>query len=570
VSAVASAPADAPAPPTRRRLDRDDILMRVGICLLIGWMLVTLILPLWWLLSKSFQNQNGEFVGLANYFTYFSTPALFASVWNSVFIALLTTAIVLPLAFTYAYALQRSCMRWKGLFQALALIPILAPSLLPAISLIYLFGNQGFLKDWLFGASIYGPIGIVVSQVFYCFPHALMILIAALSMADSRLYEAADALGASKTRMFFTVTLPGAKYGVISAGFVIFTLVITDFGIAKVIGGRFNVLATDIFKQVIGQQNFEMGAVVGFVLLIPAVVAFAADRIIQRRQVALLSARAVPLVPKPDAQRDWGLFAFCSVVGGLIFGLLAMSAWASLVTRWPYNLALTLNNYAFGDFDSNGWSAYWNSLELAAWTAVIGTVVIFIGAYLLEKTRAFTWGRTLAQFMAMLPMAVPGLVLGLAYIFFFNARGNPFGFIYATMAILVINSVTHFYTVSHLTATTALKQLDAEFEAVSASLKVSLFRTMTRVTVPVCLPAVLDISIYLFVNAMTTVSAVIFLYSTDTKLAAVSIINMDESGFTAAAAAMAITIVATSASVKIAHVLLTHRLDRTTQAWRRR
>jgi len=558
------------APPIRRRLDRDDILMRAGICLLIAWMLVTLILPLWWLLSKSFQNQDGEFVGLANYLTYFSTPALFASVWNSLFIALLTTAIVLPLAFTYAYALQRSCMRWKGLFQALALIPILAPSLLPAISLIYLFGNQGFLKDWLFGASIYGPIGIVISQVFYCFPHALMILIAALSMADSRLYEAADALGASKPRMFFTVTLPGAKYGVISAGFVVFTLVITDFGIAKVIGGRFNVLATDIFKQVIGQQNFAMGAVVGFVLLIPAVVAFAADRIIQRRQVALLSARAVPLVPKPEARRDWGLFVFCGVVGGLILGLLAMSFWASFVTRWPYNLALTFKNYAFGEFDSNGWSAYWNSLELAGWTALIGTVVIFLGAYLLEKTRAFAWGRTLAQFMAMLPMAVPGLVLGLAYIFFFNARGNPFGFVYGTMIILVINSVTHFYTVSHLTATTALKQLDAEFEAVSASLKVSLFRTMGRVTVPVCLPAVLDISIYLFVNAMTTVSAVIFLYSTDTKLAAVSIINMDESGFTAAAAAMAITIVATSASVKIAHVLLTHRLDRRTQAWRRR
>jgi len=165
---------------------------------------------------------------------------------------------------------------------------------------------------------------------------------------------------------------------------------------------------------------------------------------------------------------------------------------------------------------------------------------------------------------------VPGLVLGLAYIFFFNARGNPLGFIYATMIILVINSVTHFYTVSHLTATASLKQLDAEFEAVSASLKISLLRTMARVTIPVCLPSVLDISIYLFVNAMTTVSAVIFLYSTDTKLAAVTIINMDESGFTAAAAAMAMTIVATSAGVKIAHVLLTRRFERTTQAWRRR
>ncbi len=557
-------------PVTKRRLDRDDWLMRGGICLMIAWLGITLILPLWWLLSKSFQNQDGEFVGLANYIQYFSTPALFASVWNSLFIAFLSTAIVLPLAFVYAYALQRSCMRWKGLFQALALIPILAPSLLPAISLIYLFGNQGFLKDWMFGVEIYGPVGIVISQVFYCFPHALMILLAALSMADSRLYEAADALGASKIRVFFTVTLPGAKYGVISAGFVVFTLVMTDFGIAKVIGGRFNVLATDIFKQVIGQQNFEMGAVVGFVLLIPAVVAFMADRIIQGRQVALLSARAVPLIPKPASGRDNGLFIFCAVVGSLIFVLLAMAVWASFVSRWPYNLALTLKNYNFGDFDTNGWDAYFNSLEMAAWTAVIGTAIVFVGAYLLEKTRSFGLARGLAQFMAMLPMAVPGLVLGLAYIFFFNAKGNPFGFIYATMAILVVNSVTHFYTVSHLTATTALKQLDHEFEAVSASLKVSLFRTMTRVSVPVCLPAVLDISIYLFVNAMTTVSAVIFLYSTDTKLAAVTIINMDESGFTAAAAAMAVAIVATSASVKIAHLLITRRLERRTQAWRQR
>jgi iron(III) transport system permease protein len=545
-------------------------MMRAGVCLLIGWLLLTLILPLWWLLSKSFQNQNGEFVGLANYLRYFSTPALFASVWNSLYIAVLTTAIVLPLAFVYAYALQRSCMRFKGLFQALALIPILAPSLLPAISLIYLFGNQGLLKDWMFGVSVYGPFGIVVSQVFYCFPHALMILLAALSMADSRLYEAADALGASKTRVFLTVTLPGAKYGLISAGFVIFTLVITDFGIAKVIGGRFNVLATDIFKQVIGQQNFEMGAVVGFVLLIPAVVAFAADRIFQQRQVALLSARAVPLVPKPAARRDWALFAFCTAVGGMIAVVLAMAAWASLVTRWPYNLTLTLNNYAFGEFDSDGWAAYGHSVQLAVWTAVIGTVIVFVGAYLLEKTRAFAAGRVVAQFMAMLPMAVPGLVLGLAYIFFFNAKGNPFGFLYGTMGILVINSLTHFYTVSHLTATTALKQLDHEFEAVSASLKVSLLRTMSRVTLPVCLPAVLDISIYLFVNGMTTVSAVIFLYSTDTKLAAIAIVNMDEAGFTAPAAAMAMTIVATSATVKIAHVLLTRRLERSTQGWRRR
>jgi iron(III) transport system permease protein len=245
-----------------------------------------------------------------------------------------------------------------------------------------------------------------------------------------------------------------------------------------------------------------------------------------------------------------------------------MAVWASLVTRWPYNLNLTWTNYQFEEFDSEGWKAYFNSLRMAAWTAVVGTLVVFTGAYLMEKTRGFVWVRSATHLMAMLSMAVPGLVLGLAYIFFFNAPGHPLGFIYGTLTILVLNSVAHFYTVSHITATTALKQLDGEFESVSASLKVSVGRMFRRVTVPVCLPAVLDISIYFFVNAMTTVSAVIFLYGSSTKLASVSIIHMDEAGFTAAAAAMAVVIVATSAAVKLLHSLLTYQLRRKTQAWR--
>jgi iron(III) transport system permease protein len=558
------------AVPVRRTLSSDDIIMRVGIVVLAAWLAVTVALPLWALLSKSFQNSAGEFVGLANYIRYFSTPALFQSFWNSAGVAVVTTAIVLPLAFIYAYALTRSCMPGKGLFQALALVPILAPSLLPAISLIYLFGNQGLFKEWLFGNSIYGPLGIVIAQVFYCFPHALMILVTALFMADGRLYEAAEVLGASRRRVFFTVTLPSAKYGVISAGFVVFTLVLTDFGIAKVIGGRFNVLATDVYKQVIGQQNFAMGAVVGLVLLMPAVLAFFADRLVQRRQMAVLSARAVPLIPKPAPVRDWALFGYCALVAGLLAGILAVAVWASFIKFWPYNLSLTLNNYAFSNFDSTGWAPYWTSIRMALWTAGIGTAVVFAGAYLVEKSKGFAVGRGLVQFLAMLPLAVPGLVLGLGYIFFFNAPNNPLNFLYATLGILVINTVAHFYTVVHLTAVTALKQIDAEFEAVSASLRVPFYRTLMRVTVPICLPAILDIGVYLFVNAMTTVSAVIFLYSTDTKLASIAVVNMDEAGFTAAAAAMATMIVVTSAGVKLLQVGLNQAFARRTQAWRRR
>lgn len=547
----------------------DQTLAGGAIVVLLFGLLVLVGLPLWALLSKSLYS-DGVYVGLQNFVAYVTTPSLFRSVGNSLAVAALTTLIVVPIAFAYAYALTRSAMPAKGLFYSTALVPLFAPSLLPAIALIYFFGNQGFLKSWIFGGTIYGPVGIVMAEVFYTFPHALTILIAALRLADARLYEAADALGASRARIFFTVTLGGAKYGLISAVVVVFTLVITDFGIPKVIGGQFSVLATDVYKQVMGQQNFEMGAVVGVILLIPAVVAFFIDRIAQRRQVALLSARAVPYQPKPRLWRDRAALAVCIVVSAIFLAVLGMAIWASLVTYWPYNLSLTLNHYVFENADSSGWQPFFNSLKVAAYTALFGTMVIFFGAYLIEKIRPYRGLRILAQFVAMLPMAVPGLVLGLGYIFFFNAPWNPLNILYGTIAILVLNCTAHFYTVPHIAAATALKQLDPEFESVSASMKVPFWRTFSRVTVPISLPVILDIAVYLFVNAMTTVSAVIFLYSTDTKLASIASVSMDEAGFTASAAGMCILIVAASMAAKLLQVAVDRVVLQKFQAWRKR
>ena len=170
----------------------------------------------------------------------------------------------------------------------------------------------------------------------------------------------------------------------------------------------------------------------------------------------------------------------------------------------------------------------------------------------------------------MLPMAVPGMVLGLAYIFFFNNPANPLHTIYGSMAILVICTITHFYTVSHLTALTALKQMDREFEPVAASLKQPFHKLFFRVTLPVCLPAILDISIYLFVNAMTTVSAVVFLYSTHTQLASVAVLNMDDAGDVAPAAAMGMMIFYTNIAARLIHALVSRFLLSRTQIWRGR
>ena len=325
--------------PLRPMVSRDDLVRGGGLVVMGVFLVLVVLLPLYALLSKSFEDADENFIGLANYLEYFGTPALVSSAYHTITIGIVTMVIVVTLAFIYAYALTRSCMPFKRLFRGIAFIPILAPSLLPAISLVYLFGNQGMIKDLLFGQKIYGPIGIVIALAFWIFPHAVMILTTALATADARLYEAAIALRASKLRTFFTVTLPAAKYGVMSASFVAFTYAITDFGAPKVIGGWYNVLSVDIYKQVVGQWNFQMGAVVSVILLFPVLLTFIADRLVQRRQVAQITARSVPLEPKPNRRFDRIMLVYCLIIAFIIVGILAVSAYASFIKFWPYNLS---------------------------------------------------------------------------------------------------------------------------------------------------------------------------------------------------------------------------------------
>jgi iron(III) transport system permease protein len=448
-------------------------------------------------------------------------------------------------------------------------LPIFAPSLLPALSLIYLFGNQGMLRWMMDGGSIYGPWGIIGAQIFYCFPAAAILLSVALSTADGRLYEAAEALKASRFRIFLTVTLPGALYGLVSASVVVFTLVVTDFGIPKVIGGQFNVLATDVYKQVVGRQDLNMGAVVGLVLLLPAILAFLLDRWAHGKRTATLSGRAVAYRPKPRLRRDLPAFLFCLSVALALMVIVGVAVWGSFIRFWPYNLSLTLDNYDFARFDTAGWQAVWLSVKLSLITAFVGAALIFIIAYSLERGPQRSILAAPLRLLATIPLAVPGLVLGLAFIIFFNHPANPFGIIYGTLAILVLNSIIHFYTVGHLTAVTAIRQLDPEFEAVSASLHVPIWQTFGRVTLPICLPAIFEILVFLFVSAMTTVSAVIFLYGPDTKPASVAVVHMDEAGQASAAAAMACVIMAISLAAKLMQLVVGSLFARVTSAWRR-
>jgi iron(III) transport system permease protein len=566
--AVYTAP---PAPQVRQKSHWTDRIAHAALAVIACALVFFLAFPLLAILQQALVGKQGELVWFDNFIEYAQTPALLESLWNSIWVSVVVTLVAVPLAFGFAYALTRSCMPYKALFRGITLVPLLAPSLLAAISLIYWFGNQGVLKGWMQGLGIeqiYGAPGIVLAECFAVFPHALMILVTALSLSDARLYEAANAMGTTSARKFFTITLPGAKYGLISAALVTFTLVITDFGIPKVIGGNFNVLATDVFKLVIGQQDFAKGAVVAILLLAPAILTYAVDKYVSKRQTAMLTARAVPYRPAPSRAYDMLMTGYCCLIAFLVLAMLAMAVFASFASFWPYNLKPSLRHYTMGLVDAEVGVGFVNSLKMAAGTAFFGTALVFCGAYLLEKTKGMDGLRGFVRLLAMLPMAVPGLVLGLGYIFFFNAPENPLNGLYHTLTLLTLCTIVHFYTTGHLTAVTALKSLDGEFESVSASLKVPFFKTFWRVTLPICTPALVDIARYFFINAMTTISAVVFLYSPETKVASIAILNLDEAGEMGAAAAMAVLIGLASTIATLLFMALAWWINRRTQAWK--
>lgn len=559
----------------RRRLNKESFVRFSAIYAVIIFLLIFLVGPLFVLFVKAFQDENGAFVGLSQFAEYFSSRALVASIAHTLEISLWSTLISVTLAFCYAYALSRKRVPCKAFFRYVGMVPIFAPTMLLGIALIYLFGNQGLLTGFGLELPLYGKLGIILSESIYCFPVATTILMVAFSAADNRLYEAADAMGTSAGRKLLTITLPNVKYGLINAIFVAFTYSFTDYGAPAVVGGSYNVLATDVYKQVVGQQNFNMGAVVGIIMLLPALLSFAVDRLTNAKQSAAISAKAVPYQIKPHRKSDILATVFCSVIAGGMLLFFAVALFASLIKFWPYNLTFTLENYDLSTAGiGNGSQAFRNSLVVALVTATLGTLITFVGAYMIEKTpKTFPTSRRFAYLLSIFPLAVPGTVVGLSYILFFNAPSfnipftnlaiiNPLHGIYGTLVIIVFANLIHYYAVPFTTATTALKRLDKEFETVSESLAVPFYRTFFRVTVPLCVAAICEMWVYLFVNAMVTISAVVFLYSSATPIASTMIVSMQGAGKTAPAAAMCMILLFVNLIVRLLYEAVRHLLEK--------
>ena len=494
---------------------------------------VFVLYPLWAILKKSFIVADGTW-GMDNYVHYFTEPKFVTIINNSFAVSIATTLVTILLAYVFAYAMHRSAIPFKKVWMLIAMLPLFAPSLVQALGFLLVLGRNGVVNR-LFGTEIdiYGFWGIFLANTLYALPHAILMLSAALAVADARLYESARMLGGSSWRIFWTVTLPATRYGVMSAVFVVFTIVITDFGNPMVIGGDYGVLATEIYNQVSGQANFSLGAVIGMILLFPAAVAMIIERQVSRRQTAAITKGSVLLTVKPNRRFDAAMLACVVLICLAILAIIGIVVFASFVKLWPYNMALTLNNY---DVDvQGGYAPLWTSVWMSTLAALIGVVMVVIAAYVIQKlANPFT---RFLYFLSILPAAVPGMVLGLGYIFAFNDPANLVYLIYGTVLMLAINTVYHYHAQGFLIATTSLKQISSTFDEASAMLGGSFLHTMRKITLPIIWPALISLGVFFFMRAMVTLAAVIFLVTPGNNLAAVSVLLLDDAGETTQAAA---------------------------------
>lgn len=520
-----------------RWLDGDRLILWALATAIVVPLIVFVIVPLVAILRLSFVTPDG--LSLANYVREFGSPKFARIVANSFGVSITTTLITVVLAYAFAYALRRTAMPLKRTCGAIALLPLYAPSLVQALGILFLFGRNGVVnRTFDLDIDIYGFWGIVIADVLYSFPHAYLILSAALAVADARLYESARMLGAGSARIFRTITLPSTQYGLISAVFVVFTIVITDFGNPMVIGADYSVLATEIYNQVSGQGRMELGAVIGVVLLIPAAVAVIVEKLVTRQHRAVIGDRSHPLQLVPSPRRDRVALGYALVVCSAIAAIVAVVFVASFVTLWPYNMHLSLRHYRFEV--QNGIAPLWTSIYVSLMAAGIGVVAAVAGGCLTRWLRPLQ--ANMLYFLSVLPAAVPGMVLGLGYIFAFNHPGNPLEFLYGSLLILALCNVYHYHAQGYLIATTSIGQLSRVFDETSMCLGAGRLRTLRAVILPVVMPAIISIGVFFFVRSMVTLSAVIFLVTPATQLAAVSVLLLDDSGNQNQAAAFSVCI----------------------------
>ena len=483
--------------------------------LLLAYLLVTVVLPIGYLFGTVRPDSVNK---------VFSSLQFWPMLKNSLVTTSLATVISVVLSFLLAYALNRSNVRFKSLFVVLFTVPMLIPSISHGMGLVLLFGDNGLITNLLgLNIGLYGYRGIVMGSVLYSFPVSFLMFHDSLQYEDYTVYEAAGVLGLSKWHQFLTITLPSMQRTIISAVLAVFTMVFTDYGVPLMTGGTEMTLPVYMYREVIGMMDFSGGAVVGMVLLTPAVIAFLMD-LRNSSQKGAGSTVTTAYKVLPNKHRDVLVYVLFGVVLLLLCLPVVAFICLSFVKQYPIDMTFSLQTAK--KLLASGIGMYFvNSVAIALLTALLGTCLSYFAAYITARPgKGFS--NKLLHFVSMLPLAIPGVVLGLSFTMAFH--GIP---LYSTIFILVIVNIVHFFSSPYLLAYNSLSKFNPNLEDVAQSLGISRLRMLVSVYLPCTMSTVVEMYSFYFVNAMITISAVSFLVNFRTMPLSLLIPQLESQSF---------------------------------------
>lgn len=471
-----------------------------------------LIVPLLYMLWQSFKISN--VVTTQNYIEALRNMEIREAFTNSFKVSFVASVITTILAFWLAYAVHFTTMHrhTKKLVQIGITLPMLLPTITYGFVLIYTFGNQGILTK-LVGQplfTIYGYNGLVIGYVLYTLPVAFILMQNSMQYIDKRFLLVSILMHDQPMRRFYhTVYRP--MLGTIGGAFILtFVLSFTDFGIPASVGGNYRVIATELYQAMLGSiVHFERGAVISVLMLVPAVLGVVMLTILERFNFQYKQVGQSELVKHRLRDALFTIYSIlCVTAVCIIFSTMFI---VPFTKSYPYDFSFTLEHVQNVLAEKDLTKVYINSLIVAVLTAIFGVGITFMSALL--NTRTPLKGRKSLDVTSMMTNTVPGMVLGLSYLFFFNGSSLK-----GTFLIIIACNIVHFFTTPYLMAKNSLQKMDPTWEVTGELLKDSWLKTVIRIILPNIRPTIYQMFSYYFLNAMVTVSGVIFLVSTKTML----------------------------------------------------
>lgn len=493
-----------------RKNKESKIMFTLITIMFIGFLAVPTIM----LLMKSFEGDGG--VSLSNYKEILSSEVFLNSLKNSFIVSSCSAVITTLIAFLLAYTINFTNIseKLKKFITFVVTLPMLLPTITYGFAIIYSFGKQGLITNILGFQpfEIYGFYGLLIGYCIYTIPITFLLVNNTFKYIDKRYLIVSKVMGDSPLSTFYITTLRPLMGTLVGAFIQAFFLSFTDFGIPASVGGKFDVVATTLYNQMLGSvPNFNNGAVIAMVMLIPSVVGIFLLNYLEKYNFRYNKVSTIEL--KKNKVRDFILGGISTIFILSLLSIFMVIFIVPFVKNWPYDMSFTMDHIKNIIVSSNLDSIYINSLFVAIITAIFGSLISYGAALVTCRSNINKKCKSVIESIALITNTIPGMVLGIAFLLTFSKSS-----IHNTFLILIICNIVHFFSTPYLMMKNSLSKLNNSFETTAMLLGDSFIKTIVRIITPNIKSTIIEVFSYYFIHSMVTISALIFLTGAKTMV----------------------------------------------------